>query len=229
MADKNSYPQIPSTVWWGVRASLNRSPNAAIDERVLGIQLGVQETAARQYIVELKRAGILNEDNKATPLAHKWRMDETYWEAVQELLARVYPESLMQVAPPGDADRQKAISWFTREGLGIGTAGNKAATYLLLSSRTPNEAPTRGGSPRPTPEERKSANGGEKTRTLPRKTEVTKGGQRTQFVSPADDKKKSELIPLNVNVQIHISADASTDQIESIFSAMRKYLYSDAS
>jgi hypothetical protein len=32
-------------------------------------------------------------------------------------------------------------------------------------------------------------------------------------------------IPLNVNVQIHISADASGEQIESIFSAMRRYLY----
>ena len=59
MADKLSYPQIPSTVWWGVRNLLQRSPNATIDERALGVELNVQEVAARQYVVELKRVGIL--------------------------------------------------------------------------------------------------------------------------------------------------------------------------
>lgn len=67
MAEKASYPQIPSTVWWGVRRLLQRSPNAVIDERTLGVDLEVQEAAARQYLAELKRVGILNDDNKATP------------------------------------------------------------------------------------------------------------------------------------------------------------------
>jgi hypothetical protein len=31
-------------------------------------------------------------------------------------------------------------------------------------------------------------------------------------------------MPLNVNVQIHISADASSEQIEAIFANMKKYL-----
>ncbi len=64
MAEKISYPQIPSTVWWGVRSILQRTPGATIDERLLGVQLGVQEAASRQYIAELKRVGILNDDNK---------------------------------------------------------------------------------------------------------------------------------------------------------------------
>lgn len=33
-----------------------------------------------------------------------------------------------------------------------------------------------------------------------------------------------DQIPLNLNIQIHISADAGTDQIETIFRAMRMYL-----
>jgi hypothetical protein len=37
--------------------------------------------------------------------------------------------------------------------------------------------------------------------------------------------RSGEAFPLNVNVQIHISADAGTEQIESIFQAMRRYLY----
>jgi hypothetical protein len=80
MADKSSYPQIPSTVWWGVRNILQRSPNVVIDERTLGVELNVQEAAARQYLAELRRVGILNDENKATPVAQKWRHDETYGE-----------------------------------------------------------------------------------------------------------------------------------------------------
>lgn len=77
MAEKDRYPQIPSTVWWGVRAIFQRSPNVTIDERLLAVQLKVQAAAARAYITELRAVGIINEDGKATPLALKWRLDET--------------------------------------------------------------------------------------------------------------------------------------------------------
>lgn len=36
---------------------------------------------------------------------------------------------------------------------------------------------------------------------------------------------QSEGPDLNINVQIHISADASTDQIEQIFASMAKHIY----
>jgi hypothetical protein len=106
MVDKPSYPQIPSTVWWGVRGILQRTPSATINERTLGVELNVQETAAKQYLTELKRVGILNDENKATPLAQKWRHDETYVEAIDEILRETYPEGLTQIAPRGAADRQ---------------------------------------------------------------------------------------------------------------------------
>jgi hypothetical protein len=68
MAEKQSYPQIPSSLWWGVRNVLKRTPGITFNERTLGVEFQVQETAARQYLIELKRVGLLNEDNKATPL-----------------------------------------------------------------------------------------------------------------------------------------------------------------
>jgi hypothetical protein len=213
MADKNSFPQIPSTVWWGMRAILQRTPNATIDDRYLGTHLDVQDAAARQYITELKRVGLLSDEGRATPVANKWRHDETYWEAVLEILQASYPDGLLQVAPPGEADRQKVVSWFAREGLGTGTANNKAATYLLIGSRAPNEPPSR-----TQPSEKKPGTVRSTSSKPPRQK--------------SDDSKTDRLadgridpIPLNVNVQIHISADASTDQIESIFAAMRRYLY----
>jgi hypothetical protein len=231
MAEKIRYPQIPSTVWWGVRSILQRTPNATVDERLLSVQLGVQEAASRAYISELTAVGILTEDGKATPLAQKWRLDETYLEAITELTSAVYPEGLSHVASAGAEDRQKIVAWFLREGLGQGAAGNKAATYLMLSSPTPNDAPPRGGGGRSTKEERVkrgapraiAANRVLKSVQDPAsvRQELTEGA-RTQIRSP-------EAFPLNVNVQIHISADAGSEQIESIFLAMRRYLYDTAS
>jgi len=214
MADKSSYPQIPATVWWGLRSILQRTPSATIDDRFLMVQLGVQEAAARQYLSELKRVGLLSEEGKATPVAGRWRNDETYWGAVQEILKAVYPPGLLQVAPPEDAQRQKVVSWFTHEGLGSGTAGNKAATYLLIASRTPNESPARSSS-------------SPKASAEPARVAKVTAAKRPQARQESNQSvsRKVEAMPLNINVQIHISADATGEQIEAIFSAMRRYLY----
>jgi len=50
---------------------LQKTPRATVDERMLGVQLGVQEAAAKQYIVELKNVGILDENCHATDLGSK--------------------------------------------------------------------------------------------------------------------------------------------------------------
>lgn len=153
----------------------------------------------------------------------KWRLDATYPEAVKELLSATYPKGLLDVAPPSEGDRQRAVDWFLHEGLGHGTATNKAATYFMLGSPTPNEAPSRAASGR------KPADESKQTKTSTQKvTTVTKpnlGRQSKSESSGKDGDNRNEHIPLNVNVQIHISANAGTDQIESIFSAMRRYLY----
>jgi hypothetical protein len=192
----------------------------------------VQEAAAKAYIVELKGVGLITDEGKATPLANKWRLDDTYAEAVKELVASNYPEGLLHVAPPGEADRQKVVTWFLREGLGQGSAGNKAATYLLLSSPTPSEAPS-GGVARSGKEDRgrraakPSRAAGAKSKPASTTKEAAgrlkrNGAGRDQVRSRVE---APETFPLNINVQIHISADAGSEQIESIFSAMRRYLY----
>jgi len=228
MADKNRYPQIPSTVWWGVRSILNRTPSATIDERFLSVQLDVQEAAAKAYVNELRHVGIVTDEGKATPLAQRWRLDDSYGEAVVDLIKATYPEGLVHIAPPGEAERQKVVSWFQKEGLGQGAAGNKAATYLLLSSPTPNEAPkassktTQGDGPaRARPARRQASNGGKANEVA----ETPNAQDRHGEVKTPPAGRSADAFPLNVNVQIHISADAGTEQIESIFQAMRRYLY----
>jgi hypothetical protein len=205
----------------------------------------VQEAAARAYISELRSVGILTEEGKATQLAQRWRLDESYAGAVTDLIKASYPEGknppktgqfsvafntegLVDVAPPGDAERQKVVSWFQREGLGQGAAGNKAATYLLLSSPTPNEAPkaasksSQGENSTPARPVRRRANSSSPMNDAT-KPQVPREGAKDSKSPPQG--RSGEAFPLNVNVQIHISADAGTEQIESIFQAMRRYLY----
>jgi hypothetical protein len=98
---KKKYPQIPSTVWLGVRALLHRSPSVVVNESFLSAELAVQEVAAKAYINELKNVGLLNEDGKATALAAKWRLDDSYEEAVQELVRNNYDENLAHLSPMG--------------------------------------------------------------------------------------------------------------------------------
>lgn len=226
MAGKARYPQIPSTVWWGLRGILQKTPNTTIDERLLAIQLGVQPAAAKAYISELKFVGLLSEDSRATSLALRWRLDEKYSEAVREIVSKVYPQQLIDIAPPGEADRNTVVSWFQHEGFGSGAAGNKAAAYLLLSSPSPNDSPKSNGKDGANESRAKArpktrANSGKKSATtgiVPVEPEFT---DKAIATGP----KRGEHMPLNVNVQIHISADAGAEQIESIFQAMRRYLY----
>lgn len=231
MAEKKSYPQIPSTVWWGVRAILQKTPKVTIDERLLGIELGVQETAARAYTNELRAVGILTEDGRATPLANKWRLDETYAGAVNELISAIYPEGLVHLAPPGEAERQKVVSWFQHEGLGQGSAGNRAATYLLLSSPSPNEAlraTAKTGQGDTAPRQSSARRKASKATKAQIISESTRSSEVVDDQKRPKNRSTMDVLPLNINVQIHISADAGSEQIESIFQAMRRYLYDAA-
>lgn len=218
MADTAGFPQIPGRVWWGVRDLLHKTPSIKIDERLLTVELSVQPVAARQYVGELRRAGIIDDDGRASDIARKWRLDDKYNEAVAELVARIYPEGLLHAAPPRGGDRDKAVSWFMQEGLGRGSASNKAATYFLIGSPTPNEAP-----PRASSFASRATN-----RPRPRNPANSQNAPSRGTDDPARRRPQSgnlEWTPLNINIQIHISADASSDQIDAIFSAMRRHLH----
>ena len=202
MAEKNRYPQIPSTVWWGVRSILHNSPNATIDERMLSVQLGVQPAASKAYINELKSVGILNDDCKATELAKRWRLDDTYAAAAREIVESVYPDGLLDVAPPEEAERDKVVSWFMLEGLGKGSAGNKAATYLLLASQEPNEAPRTGQKAQKVGSAAPHAVSGKSKSPKPDAGQPKSSRQNNRKI--VSDNLRDDPMPLNVNVQIHI-------------------------
>src|SRR5690606_35131671 len=116
------------------------------------------------------------------------------------------------------------LNWFLNQGLGAGTARNKAATYLMITSPEPGAAGVASGRG-----EGKKSNATEAvdSSTSPTATKRTSPGRRPAPSASNGKKDESAPMPLNVNVQILISADASSEQIETSFSAMRKYLKND--
>lgn len=221
MADKAAgFPQIPGRVWWGVRDMLNARPKMKFDDSSLAATLNVQPAAARQYLTELKRIRLLDENGAATELGERWRHDEAYDDVIGEVLSNSYPESLINIAPPGSADRAAVERWFAHAGLGSGTAKNKAGTYLMIANDRPGEIKVRAAPQR-----------SERPQTERKLGSRTESAREKTPVAPARRVEREQLgaaFPLNLNVQIHISADASTDQIETIFAAMRKYLHDEA-
>lgn len=220
MADKPGFPQIPGRVWWGVRDLISNRPKMKFDDSNLAATLNVQPVAARQYLAELKRIGLLDEQGIPTELGERWRHDEGYEDVVSAILASAYPDGLVSIAPPGGADRTAVERWFQHSGLGAGTAKNKAGTYLMIANDRPGEVKVRASTPRP----EKPAQASQVAKSPPAKRADTAAAKG---VSPQRDTRSSSF-PLNLNVQIHISADASTDQIEMIFAAMKKYLHDEA-
>ncbi|WIJ25006.1 hypothetical protein [Devosia sp. RR2S18] len=142
-------------------------------------------------------------------------MEESYAEAVQEILKKSYGEELLAVAPD-PTDRPKAIAWFQRQGLGEGSARNKAATYMMIASPSPGEAGARSSNAAAAkPKAQKSR----ESKAPPKDT-----APRENTGSDGPDQTPVSLFPVNLNLQIHISADVSSDQIDAIFASMKRHL-----
>ncbi|MBL8657124.1 MAG: hypothetical protein JNJ92_07165 [Altererythrobacter sp.] len=211
MAESTSYPQIPSTVWAGVWKIVHDSPSRKIDENVLAIELGVQKTAAKQYLNELTRLGLFTAEGQSTDLAKKWRLDGDDPEVIGKILEFAYPQELREIAPLGKLDKDKIVRWFIAQGLGAGSANNKAATYIRVAS---------GVSASDAPKITKSGDRPAKAKASRRNPPSGEKSAAVDVDPPRPLTRKPELA---VNVQIHISADSTKEQIDAIFSAMRKY------
>ena len=218
MAESTSFPQIPCTVWSGVWKMLHDSPTRKVDENVLAVELGVQKTAARAYLNELVRLGLFVADGTATDLAKRWRQDGNDLDIIQEILAHAYPSELREIAPVDKLDRAKIIRWFVSQGLGAGSAQNKAATYMRVASGV---SAGNAASPKSSRSSSPSTSGPTRVRAG-RTPSETKPPERNGDRNARQDDPGRKL-DLHVNVQIHISADSTSEQIDTIFSAMKRY------
>jgi hypothetical protein len=210
MADQN-YPQLPSAVWWKVRDAFKRKIPAKVTDTYLASILSVKEGAARIYLRDLKSMGLVKEDGSPSDLVVDWRDDEKYSAASEQMFSSIYPDELRASAPAPDPDRKRVARWFMQAlKIGQGAAGNKAAFYSLLAS---------GELQKSVPAQRAESSKN-KSRPPPTRSVAAKPTPPPTPAAP-----RAHIEPnIQLNIQIHISADATNEQIDAIFASMATHL-----
>ena len=146
MADtSDKAPVVNGAVWWALRRQFKRSLPAAAGVGYLSTVLSLQHGPATQVLRNLKLLGLIDEDDRPTELANRWRDNDGYAAACAEILEAAYPEELREAVPGPDPDAGAAARWFQQSRrLGEGAAGNAARTYFLIAaadlSREPDPA-----------------------------------------------------------------------------------------
>lgn len=227
---KVAYPYMTPAQWHGIRERLRKSVPKLIDVDWVMAALGTSEKGAKNVLPQLRAVGLINSDGAPVgELVQDLRDDNTYSAACRQILDSLYPSALLDAWPDADADADNVAAWFMRNaGTGAATAKMQARLYLLLlGGETPSaeeaaklaavkktSAPAQG---KPSSKRASSVSGNQA-----RKPAHTDEQQQ----SPPPPPPSSNLGPnLHIDMQIHISADASDSQIDAIFQSMARHLY----
>ena len=215
--DKRTYPRLPAKNWWALREKFKQTMPNRVHADYLQSVLGLSSTAsAGNLIGPLRTLGLIDDEGRPTERALDWRDDVSYKQVCADMLVEVYPDALCSAFPSPSEDSSGVTNWFSRNtGAGQGAATAMSALYTLLSVGDPEGATTK------SPTATTSKNGsGEKPATSRNARRANRSAEK------ATRQGSGRIEPsLNINVQVHISSDASADQIDQIFKSMAEHLY----
>jgi hypothetical protein len=213
---RTSFPLMPIGHWWTLRTKFRQSIPGVVTDSYIATVLNMKESSARNNIIPyLKQVGIIDADNKPQERAKKWRDDAQYKKVCSEIIKEVYPQELMDACPDPNSNRESAERWFSNHTGGGQVAVRKMVSfYSILTEADPSKAtePKNNLSSKNTSSPKKPSK-----KQVPQKTENAKMSEPNQ-AQPAE--RNGALPSININLQIHISADASPDQIDKIFENM---------
>lgn len=220
---KSQFPMMPISNWWALRAKFQQSIPGVVTDSYIATVLNMKEASARGNILPyLKQVGIINEDGKPLDRAKSWRDDAQYKKVCTEIINELYPKELLDVCPDPQSDRKSAERWFSNYTGGGQVAVRKMVSfYSILVEADPSKASE--------PKKKKTQRISTAKKELPQK-QISK--KHENIKKSEDDKKqqnqrKNKIPSININLQIHISADASPDQIDKIFESMAKHIYNE--
>lgn len=189
-------------------------------------KISVTATLAKS-IGSFRQMGIIDADGKPQPRATDWRSDAKYPDVCSAIIAEIYPQELLDLFPDTQVDNATAKSWFMDTcSLGDNAAGKITSTFSMLKS----------GQIKADADVTKTTTAPKKAKTnKPQKSVLADNGANSVSVPPmpAVD-ANAPIMPtvaasptpsVHIDLQIHISPDASPDQIDSIFASMAKHLY----
>ncbi len=220
---KNSYPKLGATSWQALRERAATAPSTKFTPATVATMLGMAtpQSAANNVVGPMRQLGLIDQDGGLTARGNKWRVDASYGEACQEILDEVYPPELASFTDAnGIADRSKITTWFQHNGLGSSNASKIAATYTMIAEKKLPEAaqPDSTKGKRPTPAKKASP------KAAKQNTGESTAVELTELPKPPAN-PPATAASIHLDIQIHIPADASADQIDRIFASMAKHLY----
>jgi hypothetical protein len=221
MAERRSFPMLPATHWWGLRKKFKQSIPGAVTANYLASLFNMQERSARNNILPyLRDFGIIDEEGKTLDRARQWRDDAQYKQVCDEIRKEVYPPELLEAVPNPSEERGAAERWFANHtGAGEAAVRKMVASYTLLSEGDASKEPD---------SRRDDAVDSKRKRTAAADKRPAKSERivsRKDLETPQANSDNRKRPDLNINLQIHISSDATPDQIEQIFASMGKHIY----
>lgn len=208
---KKVYPVMPLKQWWALRAQFRKTIPSLVTPNYLASTLDMTEVSARHNILPtLRTVGIIDDKGKPTELAVKWRDTADYRAVCDKIRSDVYPQELRDLAFDESSDRKDVRGWFQRNaGVGENAASKMAGFYLMLFQAEPSKAALaeRGRT--------------EKKKRPPTKAKAKRNAKRIQ----PEENGQLRLVPsLHLNLQIHISPQATAEQIDQIFASAARHL-----
>lgn len=230
MADKQVYPRLPEKNWWIIRNQFKKTLPSAVTTSYLKSLLNLtSEKAASNLLPPLRQLGLIDEEGKPTVRANEWRSDSKYSETCKSIVQEIYPQELRDLFAGPEFDRKSIKEWLMHtSSIGEGAADLSASMYILLNEATLKDdeelSKKLNGSTKKAPKEKSIKSSTKSTEPEIKSTSI-EPMEPTPQVSISQSKGDSFSTALHIDLQIHISADASADQIESIFANIAKYLY----
>lgn len=219
--NNNAYPMISERNWWVIRDKFKASVPSIVSLNYIKtlLTLSSDASARSNVIAPLKRMGLIDDESKPTALANDWRLDNKYKEACATIIKNVYPTELIDLFPDSSVDRNMAKNWFMGNGVGQGAADKMVALFILLTSgeiKEKKEAAAKNPAP---------AGNGSKKQGVSSVAPTDVEPQVSKAVPEKDRSSLSTRPNLHIDLQIHISPDSTSEQIDIIFASMAKHFY----
>ena len=212
---KTVYPMLPVKHWWAIRDKFKQSIPGTVTANYLATVLNMMENSARANVLPfIQQLGITDDEGKTLERAREWRDDTMYADVCATMVKEVYPPELLEAVPDPVSDRDAAERWFSNKtGAGVGAVQRMTRLFSVLIAANPeNKLGTKST-------ERNTA-----STSRPKKKAAavaTKG-------EPKQDKEQQggdDAPSVHINLQIHVSSDATPDQIDKIFESMATHIY----
>jgi len=215
--NKKSFPMLPGSHWWKLRDQFKKSIPGIVSDTYLASVLNVQKISAQTNILPtLRQLKLIDEGGKTLDIAKEWRDDEKYPSVCEKMRKSIYPQELFDACPNPLIERESVKRWFAHTtGNGDSAVMKMVSIFLILVEADPKKKA-----------EAKNPKRAEKPaidKPLAKKSPAAVSKTTSQAAPPIRGNKPDVYI----NLQVHISADATADQIEKIFESMGKHIYRD--